>query len=145
MTSNKHRWSKKVYLQKDLFFFLLTRCIRAYSVLFGIATSPTINFLACRSSFKLHSSVSTQAGQLERAIYDILTRKMVPISGRTSSFLVFFLSFQDQNREVGGQNNNNRPINLTRLQHSPWQTTNTPPNLTFIIHNNIYIHLYIHI
>ena len=91
MTSNKHRWSKKS--PKRPFFFLLTRCIRAYSVLFGIATSPTINFLACRSSFKLHSSVSTQAGQLERAIYDILTRKMVPITGRASSFLVFFFEF----------------------------------------------------
>ena len=34
------------------------------------------------------------------------TRKMVPITGRASSFLVF-LEFQDQNSEVGGQNNNN--------------------------------------
>ena len=39
------------------------------------------------------------------------TRKMVPITGRARSFLVF-LDFQNQNSEVGGQNNNNRPINL---------------------------------
>ena len=49
-----------------------------------------------------------------------MTRKMVPITGRASSFLVF-LEFQKQYREVGGggggggQNNNNRPINLLKV------------------------------
>ena len=36
------------------------------------------------------------------------TRKMVPITGRAGSFLIFF----EFSSEVGGQNNNNRPIKL---------------------------------
>ena len=43
--------------------------------------------------------------------HTLITRKMVPITGRVSSFLVFF----EFSREVGGQNNNNRPINLLKV------------------------------
>ena len=42
------------------------------------------------------------------------TRKMVPITGRASSFLVF-LEFQKHNREEGGQNNNNRTTNFPKV------------------------------
>ena len=42
------------------------------------------------------------------------TRNMVPIIGRAKSFLLF-LSFQKHNREEGGQNKNNRPINLPKV------------------------------
>ena len=70
---------------------------------------------------------------------------MVPITGRASSFLVF-LSFQDQNREVGGQNNNNRLINLLKVYNILHRPQVHHLTLTFIIHNKyiIYIHTYIY-
>ena len=43
----------------------------------------------------------------------IPTRKMVPITGRASSFLVFLDFQQKSNREEGRQNN--RPINLLKV------------------------------
>ena len=43
-----------------------------------------------------------------------ITRKMVPITGR-ASYSLYFWSFQYQNREEGGQNNDNRPINLLKV------------------------------
>ena len=43
-----------------------------------------------------------------------LLKKMVPITGRARSFLLF-LDFQKHDREEGGQNKNNRPINLLKV------------------------------
>ena len=48
------------------------------------------------------------------AYYTFPTRKMVPITGRARSFLLF-LDFTKQNRDEGGQNKNNRPINLPKV------------------------------
>ena len=63
----------------------------------------------------------------------LITRKMVPITGQASSFIVF-LEFSKTKNKIerrGGQNKNKRPINqgyniLNRLQVH---------HLTFIMHN----------
>ena len=47
-------------------------------------------------------------------IYDVLLEKWFPLQGERAHSL-YFWSFQKQNREVGGQNNNNRPINLPKV------------------------------
>ena len=53
----------------------------------------------------------------------VITRKMVPITGRARSFL----KFQKQNREKGGQNNNNR----SKVIMFSTDYKYTPPNLNF--------------
>ena len=55
-----------------------------------------------------------------------ITRKMVPITRRARSFL----KFQKQNREKGGQNNNNRPTNLPKVITFSTDYKYTPPNLS---------------
>ena len=48
------------------------------------------------------------------SLSDLKLEKWFPLQGERTHSL-YFLSFQDQNREVCGQNNNNRPINLLKV------------------------------
>ena len=79
----------------------------------------------------------------------IITRKMVPIPRRASSFLVvfFFVYMLIERRKMRGRQNNNRPINLPKVKHSS-QITSTPPHPN-LYHTQIsiftYIHTYLHI
>ena len=72
-----------------------------------------------------------------------ILEKWFPLQGEQAHSLNL-LSFQDQNREVGGQINNNRPINLLKVIIFSLQVHHL--TLTFIIHNKYitYIHTYIH-
>ena len=45
----------------------------------------------------------------------IITRKMVPISGRARSFLLFLEFYNREEGGGGGQNKENRPINLPKV------------------------------
>ena len=48
----------------------------------------------------------------------VLLKKWFPLQGERAQSL-YFWSFQKQNREEGGQNNNNRPINLLKVLTFP--------------------------
>ena len=78
-------------------------------------------------------------GYLKKNTIRVITRKMVPITGRVR---LFILVFKNKIERRGRQNKNNRPINLPNV--ITFSTHH--PILTFIIHNKyiIYIHTYIH-
>ena len=81
---------------------------------------------------------------LQILVVSVITRKMVPITGRASSFLVF-LEFSTKSNRVEGRQNN-RPINLPKVLHRQQVHYLT----LFIIHNKhmntifIYTCIYIH-
>ena len=77
---------------------------------------------------------------------DLKLEKWFPLQGERTHSL-YFLSFQDQNREVCGQNNNNKTYQFTQGYNILHRLQVHHLTLTFIIHNKyiIYIHTYIHI
>ena len=88
---------------------------------------------------------------IHKYIHALYTRKMVPITGRASSFLEFLFNecmLIERKRRRGRLNNNYRAINFPRLYNSS-QTTSPQPNTNFyhtqsiLCQHSIYIHIYI--
>ena len=66
----------------------------------------------------------------------IITRKMVPITGRARSFLLFKKKIERRGR----QDKNNRPINLPKV--ITFSTDFKYTTQSFIIHNKYIIYLF---
>ena len=107
---------------------------------------------------RLNRSESVSLASLARqsTIYNIwavllnITRKMVPITGRASSFLEYFFvcTLIERKRRMWRQNNNYRATNLPKvtLLFTDYKST-TNPNLyhtqSILCQHSIYIHTYI--